>query len=95
MDGEVRELDKIAPETKLTICPLDCRAFLTPNAAAKHTILMYENFNLDSDTTEKIKFESPLKSKVDVRVTNLSKLLLNLMSETQILVEAQEIVNRQ
>ena len=94
-DGEVQELDKLAPETKLTICPLDCRAFLTPNAAAKYTILMYENFNLDSDTTEKIKFESPLKSKVDVRVTNLSKLLLNLMSETQILVEAQEIVNRQ
>ena len=91
----VQDFDEIPPETKLTICPLDCRAVRTPEAAAKHTILMYESFNLNAETREKFKFESALKCNVDLRITNLSKLLLNQISENKILDEAQEIINRQ
>ena len=70
---------------KVTPCPLCCRAFLTSLAAAKHVLLCHDNFRLDEDQMEKPKYETLLKSRVNVRVTNLSKLLLNQLSPNEIL----------
>ena len=50
---------------------------------------------LEDDHQEKIKYDTPLKSRVNVRVTNLSKLLLKQLSPDAILLEAKIIISRQ
>ena len=44
---------------------------------------------------QKEKFHSNLNSAIDVRVTSLSKLLLNKLSPVQIIKQATEIVSRE
>ena len=46
------------------------------------------------ENRQKEKFHSDLKSAVNVRVTSLSKLLLNKLSQLQIIKQATEIVLR-
>ena len=90
--GELQDLSNLKPDTNLTLCPLCCRAFLSKVSACKHVILCHENYG---EEREKLKFLSNLKSAVDVRVTNLSQLLLNQLTTTQIIQKANEIVIRQ
>ena len=50
---------------------------------------------LEDDHLKKPKYDNLLKSWVDVRVTNLSKLLLKQLSPDEILHEAKRIICRQ
>ena len=68
-----------------------CRAFRSKLSTCKHVILCHENYK---ENRQKEKFQSNLKSAVDVRVTSLSKLLLNELSPLQIIKQATEIVRR-
>ena len=88
---EVQDLSKLHPDTNLTPCPLCCRAFRSKLGACKHVILCHENYK---ENRQKEKFQSNLKSAVDVRVTSLSKLLLNKLSPLEIIKQATEIVVR-
>ena len=95
-EKEIKNLEHInSTKTTLTPCPLCCRAFLTSLAAAKHVLLCHKNFMLEDDHQEKTKYDTPLKSRVNVRVTNLSKLLLKQLSPDAILLEAKIIISRQ
>ena len=89
---EIQDLSKIHPDTELTPCPLCCRAFRSKLSACKHVILCHENYKKNR---QKEKFHSILKSAIDVRVTSLSKLLLNKLSPVQIIKQATEIVGRE
>ena len=76
---------------KIVPCPLCCRAFRSKESACKHVIICHENYNKQ---TQKQKFLRNLKSAVNVRVTNLSQLLLNQLSTEEIIKRAKEIVTR-
>ena len=92
-ENEIQDLRQVKLNTKLTLCPLCCRAFLTTESACKHVILCHENYNVEEN--QKDMFQTPLKSAINVRVTNLSKLLVNELSKTMIRERADEIVTRQ
>ena len=95
-ETEIKNLELIrSPETMVTPRPLCCRAFLTSLATAKHVLLCHENFRLDKEQMEKPKYATLLNSRVNVRVTNLSKLPLNHLSSNEILQQAEVIVSRQ
>ena len=79
---EVQDLSKLHPETELTPCPLCCRAFRSKLSACKHVILAHENYK---ENKQKENFHSILKSAINVRITSLSKLLLNELSPLQII----------
>ena len=68
-----------------------CREFRSKLGACKHLIVCHENYK---ENRQKEKFQSNLKSAVDVRVTSLSKLLLNKLSPLEIIKQATEIVVR-
>ena len=88
---EIQDLSKVESEKELIPCPLCCRAFLSKESACKHVIICHENYG---EGIEKQKFLSNLKSAVDVRVTNLSQLLLNELTEAEVVEKANEIVKR-
>ena len=71
--------------------PLCCRAFLSKESACKNVIICHENYG---EGIEKQKFLSKLKSAVDVRVTNLNQVLLNELTEAEIVEKANEIIKR-
>ena len=93
-EKETKNLELVkSHQTNVTPCPFCCRVFLTSLAAAKHVLLCHKNFRLDDDQIEK--YDTFLKSQVNVRVTNLSNLLLKKLSPNQLLDEAKIIVDRQ
>jgi len=94
LEVEVQNLEHLDKRTKLTLCPLCCRAFRTPQAAAKHVFLWHENFKTANEQKSKLKFQTNLKKQVDVRVTNLSRLLINEVTPSEIMEAVKEIVAR-
>ena len=95
-DKEIKNLELVkSPQTNVTPCPLCCCAFLTSLAASKYVLLCRENFRLYDDQIEKPKYDTFLKSQVNVRVTNLSNLLLKKLSPNHLLDDAKIIDCRQ
>ena len=71
-----------------------CRAFQTRQAAAKHVFLWHENFKATDEENKRLKYETLLKKEVDVRVTNLSRLLTNEVTPSKIMEAAKEFVRK-
>ena len=90
--NEVQDLSKVKDDIMLTPCSLCCRAFLNKESACKHVIICHENYN---ENNQKPKYSTNLKSALDVRVTNLSELLLNQFTKSVVVVRATQILNRE
>ena len=76
------------------MCPLCCRAFQTPQSAAKHVFHNHENFKTTDEEKKKFKYETLLKKEVYVPVTNLSRILTDEVTQSEIMEAAREIVGR-